>query len=88
MDLLNTYWDAPPVTRTFAAAIFVESILVLLGVVSPYRLVFSWAFIFKPLPELWRFLTSFCLTQSLGILFNPYFGLYGSLQRRLFLTWA
>ena len=73
-DLVGTFWNGPPVTRTFAAAIFIVSILAQAGAVDPYRLIFHWSFIFKGLPEVWRFVTSFCLTSKLGILFNPYFG--------------
>lgn len=57
--------------RTIAAAIFVESILVAVQLLGPELLVFD-AYSVFPGMQIWRLVTSFCLTGGLGIIFVPY----------------
>lgn len=57
---------------------FVESVLVLSGLVNGYYIIFGSEYIFKfPLPELWRLVSSFLLT---GGGFNFVFDLYFSIS--------
>ncbi|MCJ1456605.1 hypothetical protein MMC28_006967 [Mycoblastus sanguinarius] len=72
---MEAYWAAPPVSRTLTALTFATSILVHGGLLSGNRVVFYLPWIFKfPLPEVWRFITSFWVTGGgLSILFDTYF---------------
>jgi hypothetical protein len=63
---------APPVARTLATAVFVESMACVLGAASTRRLYFAWPLIIKSFPEIWRFVTSFLYTEGIEIIFVPY----------------
>ena len=69
---MDQFWAAPPVTRTLAAAIFVESLAVAAKALGPHRLIFAWPYILKSFPEVWRFATSFLITGGIGIVLVPY----------------
>jgi len=69
---MDGFWAAPPVTRTVAAAVFVESLAVALGLINPSRIIYHSYFILKFPPEIWRFFTSFFVTGGIGIIFVPY----------------
>ncbi|MCJ1248288.1 hypothetical protein MMC30_005505 [Trapelia coarctata] len=71
---LDAFWAAPPVSRTLTAAVFVVSVVVYGGLLNAHRIIFTWPFITKFPPEVWRFFTSFLLSgPQLGIIFDPYF---------------
>ncbi|KAF6836166.1 DER1-like family member protein (centromere/microtubule-binding protein CBF5) [Colletotrichum plurivorum] len=73
-ELLDTYWQAPPIARTVATVAFVTSLSVLLGIVNAYYLIFVPEYLFKFPPQIWRFGTNFLLTgPQLGLLFDTYF---------------
>lgn len=62
-------------SRTLTALTAVQSILVYGGLLDGRRIIFYLPWIFKfPMPEIWRFGTSFYLTgPGLSILFDTYF---------------
>jgi Derlin-2/3 len=60
--------------RTVATFCLVESVLVVVGLVSAYRVVWHTSYIFKLIPELWRIPTSFLLTgEGISLILEPYF---------------
>lgn len=73
-EMLDAYWQAPPIARTLATAAFVTSVSVVLGFVSPYWFIFMPDYLFKIPPQIWRLGTNFLLTgPQLGLLFDTYF---------------
>ncbi|KAL9136606.1 MAG: hypothetical protein Q9175_002198 [Cornicularia normoerica] len=72
---MEAYWAAPPVSRTLTALTFGTSLLVYGNIISGSRVLFHLPWIFKfPLPEVWRFVTSFLVTGGgLSMLFDTYF---------------
>ena len=75
-EILDAYWAAPPMARTFATAILLVSIPVHFGWVSYHYFYFSEDRLFRLPPELWRLVTNFFLSGAqLGIIMDPYFGM-------------
>ncbi|TEA17955.1 Derlin-2 [Colletotrichum sidae] len=73
-DVLDAYWQAPPIARTLATAAFVTSVSVALGLVSGYWFIFMPDYLFRIPPQIWRLGTNFLLTgPQLGLLFDSYF---------------
>ncbi|KAI8241752.1 hypothetical protein K4K56_001905 [Colletotrichum sp. SAR 10_98] len=73
-EMLDAYWQAPPIARTLATAAFLTSVSVVLGFVSPYWFIFMPDYLFKIPPQIWRLGTNFLLTgPQLGLLFDTYF---------------
>ncbi|KAL0943974.1 der1-like family protein [Colletotrichum truncatum] len=73
-EMLDVYWQAPPIARTLATATFVTSVSVLLGIVSPYWFIFMPDYLYKIPPQIWRLGTNFLLTgPQLSLLFDTYF---------------
>ncbi|KAK0635529.1 Der1-like family-domain-containing protein [Bombardia bombarda] len=73
-EIMDAYWQAPPMARTMATAIFVTSISAYMGILP-----FSWFYftedrLFKLLPEIWRLATCFLISsKEFGIILDPYF---------------
>ncbi|CAK7223980.1 hypothetical protein SCUCBS95973_005363 [Sporothrix curviconia] len=73
-DLMDSYWQLPPLSRTMATAVFVSSACVYSGLISGGWFFFHPAYIFKLIPEVWRIPLSFMITMpKLSILLDPYF---------------
>jgi len=72
---LDAFWRTPPITRTFATAVFVTSVGAHVFGVIPY----SWLYfeedrLFRLPPEIWRLVTNFFLSApKWDILMAPYF---------------
>lgn len=79
-EILDAYWAAPPMARTFTTAIVITSISVhVLGLLSPMWIYFTEDRLFRFPPEVWRLVTNFFLSApQLGILMDPYFGMGAS----------
>ncbi|KAH8598099.1 ER-associated proteolytic system protein-like protein Der1 [Bisporella sp. PMI_857] len=74
MSAMDVFWQAPPISRTLAAATLTMSILVYTGTLSFYYVLFAPSLMLKLPPQLWRLFTSFLLTsKDLGIIFDTYF---------------
>ncbi|KAK2072557.1 hypothetical protein P8C59_006904 [Phyllachora maydis] len=73
-EITDAFWAAPPLARTFAAAILVTSITVHLGVLPYAWFYFTEDRLWRIPPEIWRLATSFLLSSpALGIILDPYF---------------
>ncbi|KAL6849510.1 hypothetical protein ACO1O0_009051 [Amphichorda felina] len=73
-NMMEAYYRAPPIARTFATAVFVSSIVTVLGILPTQLFIFHPYFIWKFPPEIWRVVTSFFITSpNLGLLFDTYF---------------
>ncbi|OAA61716.1 centromere/microtubule-binding protein cbf5 [Niveomyces insectorum RCEF 264] len=73
-DIMDGYRRLPPVSRGLATAIFVTSLGVYGGLVPAEWLYFHQQLIFRIPPQIWRFATSYLVTQpKLSILLDPYF---------------
>ncbi|TVY71328.1 Derlin-1.2 [Lachnellula suecica] len=74
MWLTETFFSAPPITRTLAALVFLLSALVYTTIL-PYRLFnLSYLHLFQLPPEIWRIFTSLLITfPNLGVFFDTYF---------------
>ncbi|OLN84908.1 Derlin-2-like protein 1 [Colletotrichum chlorophyti] len=73
-EFLDTYWQAPPIARTLATAVFVTSLSILLGITNGYWFIFAPQFLLKMPPQIWRIGTNFLMTgPQLGLLFDTYF---------------
>ncbi|KAL9121979.1 MAG: hypothetical protein Q9187_001467 [Circinaria calcarea] len=71
--MLDSFWAAPPVTRTLVALMLIESCAVYSKLLNWERILLHWPFVFKLPPEIWRPFTSFLLSAPrLGIIFDPY----------------
>ncbi|EON66587.1 hypothetical protein W97_05833 [Coniosporium apollinis CBS 100218] len=70
---MDVFWNAPPVSRTYAAAAFVVSVLGYTGFIPLMPLVFVKPLVFKLPPQIWRVATAFLITgDKFGIIFDPY----------------
>ncbi|KAK3685427.1 Der1-like family-domain-containing protein [Podospora appendiculata] len=73
-EIMDAYWQAPPIARTLATAIFVTSISVHFGLLP-----FSWFYftedrLFRFPPEIWRLATNFFVSApQFGIIMDPFF---------------
>lgn len=76
-EIMDAYWAAPPMARTFATAIVVTSISAhILGLVPYAWIYFTEDRLFRLPPEIWRLATNFFLSgPQLGIIMDPYFGM-------------
>ncbi|KAK4246293.1 Der1-like family-domain-containing protein [Corynascus novoguineensis] len=73
-EIMDAYWAAPPMARTFATAILVTSISVHFGFVSYAWFYFTEDRLLRFPPEIWRLATNFFLSgPKLGIIMDPYF---------------
>lgn len=73
-EIMDAYWRAPPLARTFASAVLATSIGGHFGILPIQWFYFHYLEIFKFPPEIWRFVTSFLLTgPKLGIVMDTYF---------------
>ncbi|KAK3378303.1 Der1-like family-domain-containing protein [Podospora didyma] len=73
-EIMDAYWQTPPMARTLATAILVTSITAHLGMLPYAWFYFTEDRLFRLPPEIWRLVTSFFLsTPSLGIILDPYF---------------
>ncbi|EPE02930.1 der1-like family protein [Ophiostoma piceae UAMH 11346] len=73
-EIMDAFWQQPPVARTLAAGVFTISVLCYSGIVP-----FGW-FHFEPQlllrmpPQIWRLVTGFMMTSpKLSIVMDPYF---------------
>jgi len=75
-EIMDAYWQAPPMARTLATAILVTSLSAyIFGILSFSWLYFSEDRLFRLPPEIWRLVTSFLISgPKLGIIMDPYFG--------------
>lgn len=74
INVFDAFWQLPPMSRTFAAAVFSLSVLAWTGVLPISWLIFHPSYIWTFPPEIWRLLTSFLLTApKMGIIFDTYF---------------
>ncbi|KAI2643483.1 Der1-like family protein [Xylaria nigripes] len=73
-DVTALYFATPPIARTIATIVFVSSVAVYTGMLSPYGFVFHYSMLFEFPPAIHRLVTSFLLTsKDLGVLFDTYF---------------
>ncbi|ROW06013.1 hypothetical protein VMCG_04658 [Cytospora schulzeri] len=73
-EIMDAYWRAPAIARTFATAVLITSIGCHMGLLPYTWFYFHYLEIFKLPPEIWRFVTSFFLTgPQLGIVMDTYF---------------
>ncbi|CAN8096101.1 unnamed protein product [Discula destructiva] len=73
-EIMEAYWRAPPLARTFTTAVLATSIAGHFGFLPIGWLYFHYLEVFKLPPEIWRFVTSFLLTgPKLGIVMDTYF---------------
>ncbi|KAF7561300.1 hypothetical protein G7046_g2842 [Stylonectria norvegica] len=73
-QIMDAYWQTPPMARTAASITFPLSVAIHLHFVSGYWFIWSPAYLWKIPPQLWRPVTSFLITNpDLGILFDTYF---------------
>jgi len=71
---MDLFWSAPPVTRTITAATFLQSALVLGGLLNVSWPLFYLPLIFKVYPEVWRIFSAFLLTGGgMSFIFDLYF---------------
>jgi Derlin-2/3 len=60
--------------RTITALCILESLIVKVGLVNVYKVLFHHSFLVQFPPQIWRLSTSFLLAgDGLGIIFDPYF---------------
>ncbi|KAK2058549.1 Der1-like family protein [Colletotrichum caudatum] len=72
-EILDAYWQTPPLARTLATAAFVTSVSVFMGFVNGYWFYFAPDLLFKIPPQIWRIGTNFLITgPKLSLLFDPY----------------
>jgi Derlin-2/3 len=76
-EIMDAYWAAPPMARTFATAIVVTSFSAhILGLVPYAWIYFTEDRLFRLPPEIWRLVTTFLLSgPKLSIIMDPYFGM-------------
>jgi hypothetical protein len=73
-NVLDAFWQAPPISRTVAATAFVTSLGVHFGVLPYEYFIHHPAFLFQFPPQPWRLVTSFLITgNGLSLLFDTYF---------------
>lgn len=73
-QLVDMWRRLPVFARNIATFSFAMSILCHMNLVSIYRVLWHTDYVFKLLPEVWRYPTSFLLTHpSWGLLLDPYF---------------
>ncbi|KAI9143525.1 Derlin [Paraphysoderma sedebokerense] len=60
------YFETPPITRTYATASFIISLLCQLRMLSPFHLHFSWELIFYG-RQYWRLMTNFFFFGTFGL---------------------
>ncbi|KAK7749435.1 hypothetical protein SLS53_000007 [Cytospora paraplurivora] len=73
-EIMDAYWRAPAIARTFATAVLATSIGCHLAIIPFSWFYFHYLQIFKLPPEIWRFATSFFITgPGLGIIMDTYF---------------
>ncbi|KAK4163624.1 Der1-like family-domain-containing protein [Cladorrhinum sp. PSN259] len=73
-DLVDAFWQLPPIARTLSFSAGILSILTYTGIIPFQWLYFDSYFIFQMPPHIWRFLTAFLLTSpGLGMIMDPYF---------------
>ncbi|KAK4242484.1 hypothetical protein C8A03DRAFT_29242 [Achaetomium macrosporum] len=73
-EIMDAYWAAPPMARTFATAILITSISVHFGLLSAWWIYFTEDRLFRLPPEIWRLATTFLLSgPQLSIILDPYF---------------
>ncbi|CAH0024234.1 unnamed protein product [Clonostachys rhizophaga] len=71
--VLDHYFQAPPVTRTFTAITVVLSLGVILGALSDKTFAYYPLYVYKFPPEIWRCVTGFMITGSgMSFLFQSY----------------
>lgn len=81
VSLTFTPWFAPnsqanviATSRTLATAVFVSSVGIYTGILPSYHFFFHKSLVFKLIPEIHRFVTSFLLTgPQMAVLFDTYF---------------
>jgi len=73
-SLMDAYWQAPPLARSFATAAFALSVSVLFGILPGSWFIFHRLYLWQIPPQIWRIVTTFFLTgPGLGLLFDTYF---------------
>jgi len=71
---MDLFWSAPPVTRTITAVTFLQSALILGGLLDASWSIFYLPWVFKIYPEIWRIFSAFLLTGGgLSFIFDLYF---------------
>ncbi|KAJ9143844.1 Derlin [Pleurostoma richardsiae] len=73
-ELMDAYWRAPAIARTFSTAILASSIGIYMGVLPGQWFWFHHSRLLTIPPEIWRPVTAFFLTDpGLGIIMDTYF---------------
>ncbi|KAK3946072.1 Der1-like family-domain-containing protein [Diplogelasinospora grovesii] len=73
-EIMDAYWQAPPLARTLATAILVTSLGAHFYLIPYEWLYFSEDKLWRLPPQVWRLVTSFLLSSpQLGIILDPYF---------------
>ncbi|KEZ39914.1 hypothetical protein SAPIO_CDS8876 [Scedosporium apiospermum] len=73
-QLVDQWRRLPPLARNISTASFVLSVLCYTGFVGMWRVFWDTGYITKFPPEVWRFITSFLITNpQFGIILDPYF---------------
>lgn len=73
-DIMDAYWRAPAIARTFATAVLATSIACHMGIMPYGWIYFHYLELFRLPPQIWRPVTSFLLTSpQLGIVMDTYF---------------
>ncbi|KAK2602207.1 hypothetical protein N8I77_008758 [Diaporthe amygdali] len=74
-EVMDAYWRAPGLARTFATAVLVTSIAAhVIGIVPYSWIYFHYLELWRLPPHVWRLVTSFWLTgPNIGIVMDTYF---------------
>jgi Derlin-2/3 len=65
--ILQSYWELPPITRSYASLCFCTSLLCQLDILNPFILYLNWHKIWSG--EVWRLLTNFFYYGQFGLEF-------------------
>ncbi|KAH7152344.1 centromere/microtubule-binding protein cbf5 [Dactylonectria estremocensis] len=73
-NLLDAYWQTPPIARTLTTITAILSLSVQLGVLPTHWFIHHPSYLWKLLPQIWRPVTCFLITGGgLSMLFDSYF---------------
>ncbi|TPX09674.1 uncharacterized protein E0L32_009147 [Thyridium curvatum] len=80
-EIMDGYWQAPPLARTLALGVFVSSVGVYTGLLSGSWFYHHYMLLFTVPPHLWRPVANFLISgPKLGVILDPYF-LYSYLSQ-------